>query len=52
MAGDDEITGNGNTRAVYFNAAAGVTVDLASGIGRGTAAGDLAKVGTDTFAGG
>ena len=43
------ITGNGNTRAVYFNAAAAVTVDLASGTGRGTAAGDLAKVGTRHF---
>ena len=52
LGGDDTITGNGNTRVVYFNASAAVTVDLASGTGHGTAAGDLAKVGNDTFAGG
>ena len=44
MGGDDTITGNGNTVAVYFNATAGVTVDLAAG----TADGD-ASVGHDTL---
>ena len=44
LAGDDHITGNGNTKILYINAAAGVTVDLAAG----TASGD-ASVGTDTF---
>ena len=29
MGGDDSITGNGNTRVIYVNAATGVTVDLA-----------------------
>ncbi|WP_371259555.1 beta strand repeat-containing protein [Bradyrhizobium sp. URHD0069] len=52
LDGDDQITGNGNTRAVYLSAAAGVTVDLVLGTGKGTAAGDLANVGTDTFIGG
>ena len=60
--GNDTITGNGNTRVAFYNAAAGVTVTLGasgSGISFGTAfdnpAGvaanpiDLADVGTDTF---
>jgi Ca2+-binding RTX toxin-like protein len=51
MAGDDSITGNGNTRVLYGNAAAAVTVDLAAGTGHGTAGGDLALVGNDTFTG-
>jgi Ca2+-binding RTX toxin-like protein len=42
MAGDDTITGNGNTRIAFYNATAGVTVDLAAG----TATGD-ASVGSD-----
>ena len=46
MGGNDNITGNGNTALVYFNAAAGVTVDMAAG----TATGD-ASVGNDTFIG-
>ncbi len=44
LGGDDSITGNGNTRLIYTNATAGVSVDLIGG----TAAGD-ASVGTDTF---
>ncbi|MEH2614336.1 Ig-like domain-containing protein [Bradyrhizobium sp. AZCC 1693] len=46
LAGNDTITGNGNTRLIYINAAAAVTVDIAAG----TATGD-ASVGTDTFTG-
>ena len=46
LAGDDTITGNGNTRVIYFNAAAGVTVDIDDG----TADGD-ASVGHDIFSG-
>lgn len=49
--GDDVITGNGNTRVSYLNASAGVTVNLATGTGQGTDAGDIAGVGTDTFTG-
>ena len=53
------ITGNGNTRISYINATDGVTVDFtswvvgqgASGTAYGTAAGDLANVGTDTITG-
>jgi hypothetical protein len=44
--GDDTITGNSNTRIAFYNATAGVTVDLAAG----TATGD-ASVGSDTFTG-
>lgn len=47
LGGNDIITGNGNTRVSYFNAAAGVTVNL----GMGTATGD-ASVGSDTITGG
>ena len=50
--GNDIITGNGNTRVAFYNAAAGVTVTLGpggSGTSFGTAPGDLADVGTDTF---
>ena len=63
--GNDTITGNGNTRVAFYNAAAGVTVVLGvdgSGKSYGTApenpAGlasepiDLAGVGTDTFVSG
>ncbi|HKA78433.1 MAG TPA: calcium-binding protein [Xanthobacteraceae bacterium] len=49
--GDDTITGNGNTRVSYLNAAASVTVDLLAGTGQGTAPGDLAAVGFDHFTG-
>ena len=51
MAGDDTITGNGNTRLQYILAADGVTVDIAAGVAHGTAPGDAAGVGTDTFTG-
>ena len=51
MAGDDTITGNGNTRLQYILAAEGVTVDIAAGVAHGTAPGDAAGVGTDTFTG-
>ena len=46
MAGDDIITGNGNTRVNYQLAAAAVTVDLVAGTGIGDA-----SVGTDHFTG-
>src|SRR5215475_11777019 len=51
LGGDDTITGNGNTRVSYLNAAAAVTVDLLAGTGQGTAPGDLAAVGLDHFTG-
>lgn len=51
--GDDTITGNGSVRVEYISANAGVTVNLATGIGSLTTgiggAGD--NVGTDTFTG-
>jgi Ca2+-binding RTX toxin-like protein len=47
LAGDDVITGNGNTRIAYFNATAGVIVAF-TGTGTGTADGD-SSVGHDTF---
>ena len=53
--GDDSIVGNGNTQIAFDNAAGGVTVtfDLGSGAGhsQGTAPGDTANVGHDTFSG-
>ncbi|MBR0950712.1 VCBS domain-containing protein [Bradyrhizobium canariense] len=52
LAGDDLITGNGNTRVIYGNASAAVTVDLSLGTAHGTAAGDAAAIGTDTITGG
>ncbi|WP_164934398.1 Ig-like domain-containing protein [Bradyrhizobium zhanjiangense] len=51
MAGNDTITGNGNTRIAFYNALDGVTVDLAAGSSHGTASGDVAGTGTDTFTG-
>src|SRR5262245_5475457 len=51
MGGDDVITGNGNTRVSYLFALAGVTVDIQAGTAHGTAPGDLAGVGNDTFTG-
>lgn len=47
LGGNDGITGNNNTRLLYTNATAGVTV-VFTGSGSGTAAGN-ASVGTDTF---
>jgi hypothetical protein len=52
LAGNDTITGNGNTRVIYANASAAVTVDLSLGTAYGTAAGDLASIGTDVITGG
>jgi VCBS repeat-containing protein len=52
LGGNDTITGNGNTRVIYANATAGVTVDLSLGTAHGTAAGDAAAIGTDTITGG
>ncbi|MCA1476157.1 tandem-95 repeat protein [Bradyrhizobium sp. NBAIM08] len=49
MGGDDSITGNNNTRVSYVNASAAVTVNLTTGHAFGTAANDIANVGTDTF---
>ena len=51
MAGNDVITGNGNTFLSYMNATEGVTVNFTSGWDKahGTAPGDVANVGTDTF---
>lgn len=46
LAGDDVITGNGNTRLIFANATGGVTINLVDG----TAAGD-ASVGHDNFSG-
>ncbi|MDO8399913.1 MAG: FecR domain-containing protein [Bradyrhizobium sp.] len=46
MGGDDTITGNGNTRVIYFNATAGVTVDIDDGTADGNA-----SVGHDDFSG-
>ena len=54
LGGDDTITGNGNTRISYLNAQAGVTVTMTSvgaGTAHGTAPGDVAGIGTDTFTG-
>src|SRR5439155_15131504 len=51
MAGNDIITGNGNTRITFSNASDGVTVHLAPGTSHGTAFGDVAGVGSDTFTG-
>jgi Ca2+-binding RTX toxin-like protein len=51
MGGNDTIIGNGFTRVSYLNAMAGVTVDIAAGTGQGTAPGDLAGVGIDSFKG-
>ena len=49
--GNDTITGNGNTRIAFYNATAGVTVDILAGTSHGTDAGDVAGVGTDTITG-
>ena len=46
LAGNDTITGNGNTQLTFFNASGGVTVNFSTG----TVTGD-ASVGTDTFTG-
>ncbi|MGY3038072.1 VCBS repeat-containing protein [Bradyrhizobium sp. USDA 4354] len=46
LGGDDQITGNGNTRIIYANATGGVTINLQAG----TANGD-GSTGHDTFTG-
>jgi Ca2+-binding RTX toxin-like protein len=51
MAGNDTISGNGNTRIAFYNALAGVTVDVNAGTSHSTASNDAAGVGNDTFAG-
>jgi Ca2+-binding RTX toxin-like protein len=58
MGGNDAITGNGSTRLGFGNALAAVTVTFTAGTSNngagtafGTAAFDLANVGTDTFTG-
>ena len=51
MAGNDTVTGNGNTRIAFYNALAGVTVDMNAGTSHSTASGDAAGVGNDTFTG-
>ena len=51
MGGNDTITGNGDTRISYTSASAAVTVDMVAGTAHGTAAGDVANVGSDTFTG-
>jgi VCBS repeat-containing protein len=51
QGGNDTIIGNGNTRIQYSQSLAAVTVDIAAGTAHGTAAGDVANVGTDTFSG-
>ena len=50
MGGNDQITGNNNTRLLYTNATAGVTVTFSSNFA-GSAVGQDASVGTDTFTG-
>lgn len=50
-AGDDVITGNGNTRISYVDAYSGVYVDLVQGLSHGVLANDVALVGSDTFTG-
>ena len=56
--GDDQIIGNSNTRVAFYNALAGVTVNLGLGSSDGSAHSNLlpldidpAGVGTDTFSG-
>jgi Ca2+-binding RTX toxin-like protein len=48
--GDDQITGNGNTRVVYSNATGGVAITIGAD-GSGSAIGD-SSTGHDTFTGG
>jgi Ca2+-binding RTX toxin-like protein len=49
--GNDIVTGNGSTTLDYRTALAGITVNLNLGTAQGTAAGDLAGIGLDTFTG-
>jgi Ca2+-binding RTX toxin-like protein len=55
LGGNDQITGNTNTRVSYLQAAAGVTVTFTAfgmGSAHGTDPGDVAGIGTDTFVSG
>ena len=55
LGGDDTITGNTNTKVIYSNSTDGVTITIGAGgagSAQGTAAGDAATVGHDTFTGG
>ncbi len=55
LGGNDTITGNGNTRVIYSNSTAGVTITIGvggAGSAHGTAAGDTATVGNDSFTAG
>ena len=52
QAGNDTITGNGNTRLSYIDARDGVYVDLSQNLARGIAAGDVAWIGIDTIVSG
>ena len=48
LGGDDTITGNTNTKVIYSNATAGVTITIGAGgagSAQGTVAGDAASVG-------
>ena len=47
LGGDDTVIGNGDTRVSYFNAVAGVNVDLGTGTAVSLLAGDVAGIGTD-----
>src|SRR5262245_43768355 len=51
LGGNDTIIGNGFTRLPYVHALAGLTVDFEADTGSGTAPGDLAGVGVDSFTG-
>src|SRR4029078_1989552 len=51
QGGDDSITGNGNTRVSYLKAAAGVSVNIATGPPTSLAPADAAQIGNDTFSG-
>ena len=51
MAGDDTVTGNGDTRISYTQASAGVLVDLLAGSASSIAPADAAEIGADTFTG-
>ena len=49
LGGDDTVIGNGDTRVSYFNAVAGVNVNLGTGTAVSLLAGDVAGIGTDSL---
>ena len=51
LGSNDTVTGNGFTRIEFGNALAAVTINLATQTAFGTAPGDVAGVGTDSFTG-